>query len=220
MVENGSTSLPHYQNDQLDDQNKNTTRKILYTPLPLPLPRPRLRCTVSNKSVSIREDHTVQRPSMEDRIGHDAAASAAPAAASPRDAKKEEVISFVSKMLNDRQKRCTYISVKRRCLEVFTERSFAKAKRNIQSMLEDYHKRLTPARPKGRGIVSPRGSVGGGDSGKRPSASAGAEGADGAEDGQVAKKQAKRNPKLFFYQMSNEEDSGAEGNRFISNSDL
>ena len=162
---------------------------------------------------------------MEERIGSAAAEStdiaassaAAAAAASPRDANKEEVIGFVKRLLDDRKKRCTYLTVKRQCLEMFTERSFAKAKRNIQSMLEDYHKRLTPARPKGRGIVSPRGSVGGGDGGKRPISSAGAEGPD---DSKVAKKQAKRNPKLFFYQMSNEEDSGAEGNRFISNSDL
>ena len=163
---------------------------------------------------------------MEDRTRGDASAAAASAAVSPRDATRDEITNFVKRMLDDRQKRCTYISVKRRCLEVFTERSFQKAKRNIQTMLEKYHKRLTPARPKGHGIVSPRSHVGDVDRGKRSSASKSAEGADeseGAQQGHPPKKLAKRtkrNPKLFFYEMSNEEDGGAEGNRFISNSDL
>lgn len=143
----------------------------------------------------------------------------------PRDAKKVEIIAFVKQMLDDRKKRCTYISVKRGCLEVFTEKSFSRAKSDIQTMLETYHKRLTPARPRGRDTTVPPGknsrSMA---TGKRTNDSTRAsEGSESqAHPNNPKRKQAKKasNPKLYFYQMSNEEDSGAEGNRFISNSDL
>ena len=77
-----------------------------------------------------------------------ASTAAAPAATtSTREACGSEVVDFVRRLLDNRGQRCTYITVKREVLRVFSERSFTRKKKEVQRMLEVYHKRRTPARP-------------------------------------------------------------------------
>ena len=132
----------------------------------------------------------------------------------------EEILSFASNLLAERSKRTTYITLKRLILEVYTENSFQRHKLVVQTMLEEYHKRLTPARPKKRQqTLSPRtdgrsteiAAETGTSSSSSSVASASATSSDSRK---------KKAPKLYFYEMSEEDDKAAEGNRFIRNKDL
>ena len=132
----------------------------------------------------------------------------------------EEILSFASNLLAERSKRTTYITLKRLILEVYTDNSFQRHKLVVQTMLEEYHKRLTPARPKKRQqTLSPRtdgrsteiAAETGTSSSSSSVASASATSSDSRK---------KKAPKLYFYEMSEEDDKAAEGNRFIRNKDL
>jgi hypothetical protein len=147
-----------------------------------------------------------------------ASAAAAPAAqlqptTSPREARGSEVVDFVRRLLDDRGQRCTYITVKREVLRVYSERSFTRKKKEVQRMLEAYHKRRTPARPAVKSKKRQAADADGAGGGARADASAAA---------QAAKKKKKKgkNPKLYFYEVSDEPAMQAEGNRFIANEDL
>tara|TARA_B100000795_G_scaffold217907_2_gene171927 strand:- start:330 stop:773 length:444 start_codon:yes stop_codon:yes gene_type:complete len=133
----------------------------------------------------------------------------------------EEILSFASNLLAERSKRTTYITLKRLILEVYTENSFQRHKLVVQTMLEEYHKRLTPARPKKRQqTLSPR-------TDGRSTEIAAETGTSSSSSSSVASASAtssdsrkKKAPKLYFYEMSEEDDKAAEGNRFIRNKDL
>jgi len=130
----------------------------------------------------------------------------------PRKGTTLEILNRARSVLAERSKRCTYITLKRKTLEEFTEASFQKAKPQVQTLLEEYHKRLTPAKPKKRSqTLSPR------TDGRNGNANKGGEGAE-KETAKDARK--KKSPKLYFYEMSEEDDKAAEGNRFIGNNDL
>ena len=133
----------------------------------------------------------------------------------------EEILSFASNLLAERSKRTTYITLKRLILEVYTDNSFQRHKLVVQTMLEEYHKRLTPARPKKRQqTLSPRtdgrSTEIAAETGTSPSSSSSVASAS-ATSSDSRKKKA---PKLYFYEMSEEDDKAAEGNRFIRNKDL
>ena len=133
----------------------------------------------------------------------------------------EEILSFASNLLAERSKRTTYITLKRLILEVYTENSFQRHKLVVQTMLEEYHKRLTPARPKKRQqTLSPR-------TDGRSTEIAAETGTSSSSSSSVVSASAtssdsrkKKAPKLYFYEMSEEDDKAAEGNRFIRNKDL
>ena len=133
----------------------------------------------------------------------------------------EEILSFASNLLAERSKRTTYITLKRLILEVYTDNSFQRHKLVVQTMLEEYHKRLTPARPKKRQqTLSPR-------TDGRSTEIAAETGTSSSSSSSVVSASAtssdsrkKKAPKLYFYEMSEEDDKAAEGNRFIRNKDL
>ena len=135
----------------------------------------------------------------------------------------EEILSFASNLLAERSKRTTYITLKRLILEVYTDNSFQRHKLVVQTMLEEYHKRLTPARPKKRQqTLSPRT-----DGRSTEIAAETSSGTSSSSSSSVASASAtssdsrkKKAPKLYFYEMSEEDDKAAEGNRFIRNKDL
>ena len=132
----------------------------------------------------------------------------------------EEILSFASNLLAERSKRTTYITLKRLILEVYTENSFQRHKLVVQTMLEEYHKRLTPARPKKRQqTLSPRtdgrSTEIAAETGTSSSSSSVASASVTSSDSRK-----KKAPKLYFYEMSEEDDKAAEGNRFIRNKDL
>ena len=137
----------------------------------------------------------------------------------------EEILSFASNLLAERSKRTTYITLKRLILEVYTDNSFQRHKLVVQTMLEEYHKRLTPARPKKRQqTLSPRTD---GRSSSTEIAAENSSGTSSSSSSSVVSASAtssdsrkKKAPKLYFYEMSEEDDKAAEGNRFIRNKDL
>ena len=162
---------------------------------------------------------------------------------------KEEIMTLAELKLSERTTRCTYITLKRTILEQFTESSFQRHKGAVQSLLEQFHKRLTPARPKKRSqTLSPRmdgrpdvtgglddavsyvlgtdgeGSGSGSGSGSGGSGSgsggSGATKTDAVPAAALADSRKKKSPKLYFYEMSEDDDKAAEGNRFIGNNDL
>jgi hypothetical protein len=159
---------------------------------------------------------------------------------------KQEIMMLAKAVLAERTKRCTYITLKRTILEQFTENSFQRHKGAVQTLLEEFHKRLTPARPKKRSqALSPRtdgrpdvaggteavedsstfggfGGCGGGgsSSGGSSSGGSGATKTDAAAAATHADSRKKKSPKLYFYEMSEDDDKAAEGNRFIGNNDL
>ena len=162
---------------------------------------------------------------------------------------KEEIMTLARNILAERTTRCTYITLKRTILEQFTESSFQRHKGPVQSLLEQFHKRLTPARPKKRSqTLSPRmdgrpvvtgglgavsyvlgmdgegsgsGSGGSGSgSGGSGSGGSGATKTDAVPAAALADSRKKKSPKLYFYEMSEDDDKAAEGNRFIGNNEL
>ena len=160
---------------------------------------------------------------------------------------KEEIMALAELKLSERTTRCTYITLKRTILEQFTESSFQRHKGAVQSLLEQFHKRLTPARPKKRSqTLSPRmdgrpdvtggldeavsyvlgtdgegsGSGSGGSGSGSGSGGSGATKTDAVPAAALADSRKKKSPKLYFYEMSEDDDKAAEGNRFIGNNDL
>ena len=129
----------------------------------------------------------------------------------PRSGSQTEIIVRVKNLLKARGVRLTYITVKRELLKTFTESSFNRSKRAVQTVLEEYHKRQTPVRPKKR-VLSPRDQK-----------SSAEKTAPGKKQEHGTKKQRaakKKNPRLYFYEMNDDADEHAEGNRFISDNDL
>ena len=158
---------------------------------------------------------------------------------------KEEIMTLAELKLSERTTRCTYITLKRTILEQFTESSFQRHKGAVQSLLEQFHKRLTPARPKKRSqTLSPRmdgrpdvtggldeavsyvlgtdgeGSGSGSGGSGSGSGGSGATKTDAVPAAALADSRKKKSPKLYFYEMSEDDDKAAEGNRFIGNNDL
>lgn len=145
------------------------------------------------------------------------------AKSTPRNGKKDELLTRVRELLSERGQRLTYITVKRAILTEFTEKSFNKHKRRIQSMLEEYHERRTPARPKKRGATGRRDSLEAAAASKAKSSAS--SGAAGASDGDSkrqrrSKRGSSTNPRLYFYELNEEPETSAEGNRFIVDDDL
>jgi hypothetical protein len=135
-----------------------------------------------------------------------------PSLPTPKHGSENDIISFAKEVLAERTTRCTYITLKRLILERYTESSFKRHKTAVQTMLEQFHKRLTPARPKKRSqALSPRTDGCTETSDTNTSSSSTSTSSD---------PRRKKAPKLYFYEMSEEDDKAAEGNRFIGNNDL
>ena len=81
-------------------------------------------------------------------------------------------------------------------------------------MLEVYHKRRTPARPAVKNKKRHAADANGTGDGVRADSDAAAQAA------KKKKKKKPKNPKLYFYEISDEPAMQAEGNRFIANEDL
>ena len=133
----------------------------------------------------------------------------------------EEILSFASNLLAERSKRTTYITLKRLILEVYTDNSFQRHKLVVQTMLEEYHKRLTPARPKKRQqTLSPRTDGRSTEIAAETSGTSSSSSSVASASATSSDSRKKKAPKLYFYEMSEEDDKAAEGNRFIRNKDL
>ena len=133
---------------------------------------------------------------------------------------RDELLTRVRELLEERGQRLTYISVKREILKNFTEKSFIRCKRRIQGMLEEYHQRRTPARPKKRtAVLSPRSAA----AAAEKKSNGNGESSNNVGDSKRQRRtrgNTKGNPRLYFYELNEEVETSAEGNRFIKDDDL